>query len=222
MKENRMRSAMYVIVRVAFVALALFSAARGDFEAMAIALIGFVLSVVPEFIFKRLKLTLPLYYELLIVGFIVASLMLGELFDVYSKFWLWDSVLHLSSGVIIGYIGYMILFTLRMQDKLNVSPGMMAFLTFSVSMMVAAMWEVIEFSIDELYGATMQHGNFDTMKDIVLAMIGSVIATAAAYWHHRWPESSPLKNQLKSFFQVNKHLLPKSKKDRKLTEKDLT
>lgn len=203
------RALIYVLVRVCFLVAAVLALTRGDFEAMTIAVLGLGLSVVPQLLLRRFNLKLPLVYELVIIGFIVASLLLGELLDAYSRFWWWDSMLHLSSGVVIGYIGFMILFTLHLQGKLGVSAGMMAFLTFSVSMMVAAVWEVIEFTIDVTYGASMQHGNADTMKDIILAMVGSLVATVAAYWQHRWPESSPLKGELVTFFRKNRHLLPK-------------
>lgn len=202
------RAVIYIVVRVMFGVLAVSSLSRGDYEAAVIALTGLVLSIVPQIIIRRLQLKLPLLYELVVLGFIVASIMLGELLDVYSSFWWWDSLLHLSSGVIIGYIGYMVLFTLHLQGKLDVSAGMVAFLTFSVSMMVAAMWEVFEFAVDQATGSLMQLHNTDTMKDIVLAMIGSLVASGAAYWHYRWPDNSPLYGELRQFFERNAHLLP--------------
>ena len=218
MQNQTIRSVIYIIVRATFVGLLVFSLARGQFESALIAGIGLVLSLVPQLIIKKLRLQLPLFYELVIVAFIVATIMLGEFFGAYSKLWWWDSALHLSSGVVIGYIGYMILFTLYLQGKLNVSSSMMAFLTFSVSMMVAALGEVFEFSVDQIYGAYMQKGLSDTMKDIILAMIGSLIATAAAYWHHRWPESSPLRRELKLFFKRNRHLVTQRLQRRQVAE----
>ena len=201
------RDVVYVVVRAMFAVLALFAALRGDYEAAVIAMVGLVLSVIPSLVLNRLHLKLPLFYEIIVLGFIVASIMMGEVFDAYARFWWWDSMLHLSSGVIIGYIGFIILYVLYRQGRLNVSSGMIAFLTFSVSMMVAAMWEVTEFTIDKTFGATMQHGNGDTMKDIILAMVGSLVATGAAYWHHRWPETSPLRNQLTDFTRRNADLI---------------
>ena len=205
------RAAIYILVRAMFALLAVYALLNNDYEAAAIAMLGLVLSMVPQIIIRRLKLKLPLLYEIVVLGFITASILLGELLGVYSSFWWWDSLLHLSSGVIIGYIGYMILFTLHLQGKLEVSAGMVAFLTFSVSMMVAALWEVFEFAVDQFTGSMMQHGNTDTMKDIVLAMIGSLVATGAAYWHYRWPDNSPLYGELRQFFDRNSHLVPSSR-----------
>jgi hypothetical protein len=196
-----------------FSVLAVSAVLRDDFETAGIAGIGLVLSFIPQLIVRRLRLKLPLAYEMVVLGFIVASIMLGELFDAYSQLWWWDSALHLSSGVIIGYIGYMILFVFHLRGKLKLSAGMVAFLTFSVSMMVAALWEVVEFTIDQVWGSTMQHGNTDTMKDIILAMGGSLVATAAAYWHYRWPDNSPLVEEMHKLVEENAHLV--SKKERR-------
>lgn len=78
------------------------------------------------------------------------------------------------------------------------------------------MWEVFEFTVDQVTGSTMQRGNTDTMKDMILAMIGSLVATGAAYWHYRWPDSSPITGELKTFFRKNTHLVsPKKGKGRK-------
>lgn len=205
------RALIYITVRLMFGALSVTAALRADYEAAAIALIGLVLSFVPQLIVRRLHLKLPLAYEMVVLGFIVTSIMLGELLDTYTRFWWWDSLLHLSSGVIIGYIGYMTLFAMHLRGMLRISAGMVAFLTFSVSMMVAALWEVFEFSVDQIAGATMQRGNTDTMKDIILAMGGSLVATGAAYWHYRWPDKSPISGELNVFFKRNTHLISRKR-----------
>lgn len=211
------RAFIYITVRLMFGVLSVSAALRGDYETATIAMIGLVLSFVPQLILRKLQLKLPLAYEMVVLGFIVASIMLGELFDTYSRLWWWDSLLHLSSGVIIGYIGYMILFVMHLRGKLKVSAAMIAFLTFSVSMMVAAMWEVFEFTVDQVTGATMQLGNTDTMKDVILAMAGSLVATGAAYWHYKWPDKSPINSEMKIFVKLNAHLV--SRKRAKENEK---
>lgn len=210
MKFNR--AIIYVAIRVMFGVLAISAVVRGDFETAGIAVLGLILSFIPQLIVRQLRLKLPLAYEIVVLGFIVASIMMGELLDTYSRLWWWDSALHLSSGVIIGYIGYMLLFIFHLRGKLELSAGMVAFLTFSVSMMIAALWEVFEFSVDYFMGANMQHGNTDTMKDIILAMIGSLVATGAAYWHYRWPDNSPIGGELNDLVKRNAHLLSRKQK----------
>lgn len=206
------RAIIYITIRLMFGVLAISAALRADFETAAIAGLGLVLSFVPQLIVRQLRLKLPLAYEMVVLGFIVASIMMGELFDTYARLWWWDSVLHLSSGVIIGYIGYMILFVFHLRGRLQLSASIVAFLTFSVSMMVAAVWEVFEFAVDYFTGSNMQHGNTDTMKDIILAMIGSLVATGAAYWHYRWPDNSPIGGELKDLVKKNTHLLGKKQR----------
>lgn len=49
------------------------------------------------------------------------------------------------------------------------------FITMVVLVGVAteALWEILEFSLDQAFGLTTQPGNFDTMLDIISAVIGS-------------------------------------------------
>ena len=41
---------------------------------------------------------------------------------------------------------------------------------------IETVWEIGEFTAEPLFNADIQHGNFDTMMDIVMAFIGSAIA----------------------------------------------
>ena len=47
-------------------------------------------------------------------------------------------------------------------------------LAFSLS--IAVGWEIYEFSMDQIYGMTLQRGNTDTMVDFICCATGSVLA----------------------------------------------
>ncbi|MCK9307225.1 MAG: hypothetical protein M0P17_06810, partial [Methanoculleus sp.] len=46
-----------------------------------------------------------------------------------------------------------------------------------------AVWEIYEFVADQVFGTNLQHGNIDTMSDLIVdlagAMIGAVLAALA-------------------------------------------
>ena len=46
-------------------------------------------------------------------------------------------------------------------------------LAFALS--IAVGWEIYEFSMDKLYGMTLQKGNTDTMVDFISCAVGAVI-----------------------------------------------
>ena len=207
---------MLVLIRAAFLVGAIYAFVfNHDYETGGLVLVGFILSFIPQAIQRQFNVSLPVRYELVIVLFVFTSLFVGEFFDAYEQYWWWDKLLHLSSGVIIGYIGFIVLHVLYLKGKVNLSPSLIAFFTLSVGLASAAVWEIIEFSADNLAGTTMQHGLDDTMIDIILAAGGSVAAAVVAYWHHRWPESSPARAGIKRFLQVN----PSIKSQRKTAKK---
>ena len=180
-----------------------------DFQAAWLVIAGFMLSFIPQLIQRTFDLNLPWVYELVIVGFIVASLVLGEFFDAYQTFWWWDKVLHLSSGIVVGYVGFMVLYVLKMGKKFMAGPMVAAFFTFMVVMASASLWEIVEFTVDKLGYGPMQHGLDDSMWDMILAAAGGVVASAAAYWQFHSPSTSPLGGHLRGFRRQNKHKVSK-------------
>lgn len=192
------------MIRAAFVLGAIYAFVfNGDLETGSLVTVGLVLSFLPQLIERRFKIDLPVWYELVIVLFVFASLFVGEFFDAYEQYWWWDKLLHISSGLILGYVGFIILHVLYIQGKLSISAGLIGFFTFCVGMASAGVWEMIEYGSDNIFGTTMQHGLGDTMIDIILAALGSLVATGVAYWHHRWPESSPARSGMRRFLQLN-------------------
>lgn len=211
--NTQWQAVLYVLIRAVFVVGALYSFfVTGDLETAGLVTIGLVLSFLPQLIERRFDVDLPIFYELVIVAFIFFSLFIGEFLDAYDNYWWWDKALHASSGIILGYVGFMALFVLKLTGRINVNPGVIAFLTFSVAMAAAGVWEIIEFGADSLFGLTMQHGLQDTMIDMILGGLGGAIAAGAAYWHYRWPDSSPLGNSLREFVRGNPKLKIAAKK----------
>lgn len=195
-----------LLFRAAFAAAAVFALWQANYETAGIVLLGLVLSFLPQIVERNFKVGVPIAYEFIVVLFIFASIYMGEVNKAYEHFWWWDIVLHTSSGVLLGYIGFLILYVLYRKRQLKASAGLIAFFTFCVGMASAGIWEIFEFSVDQLFGGTMQHGLLDTMSDTVVACIGSIIAAGAAYWHIKHPAKSPLRRTLEHFFALNPEL----------------
>jgi hypothetical protein len=180
-----------------------------DIETAILVTLGLGLSFLPTIIERSFNVDLPQSYEFVIVAFIFASMFLGEFGDAYERFWWWDNLLHASSGVILGYVGFMILFILNMMGRINVGAAVIAFFTFSVGMASAGLWEIFEFMVDR-FGTRMQLSLRDTMIDMILAAFGSLLAAGFAYWHYRWPQNSPMKNAIQNFKRLNRNLKQKN------------
>ncbi len=211
MTENiPIRSIAFTGVRVLIAFTALYAIfVSKDYQAAWLVVLGLILSFIPQLIDRKFDLRLPVVYELVIVGFIVSSLLIGEFFNAYQNYWWWDKVLHLSSGVVIGYVGFLVLYILYMGKKFTAGPSVAAFFTFMVVMASASLWEIVEFTVDKLGYGPMQHGLDDSMWDMILAALGSLVATAATYWQFRSPSTSPIGKHIRRFRRVNKHKIVK-------------
>lgn len=131
--------------------------------------------------------------------FALGSLGVGEYFNGYEKFWWWDDMLHTFSGVIIGFIGFLMVYFFNARYKMTISPLFVAVFAFAFAMTMAVFWEIFEFSMDAFFGTPMQRWNLpkdamligkpyqgvglrDSMSDLIVCGLGSLIAAVASYF----------------------------------------
>ena len=118
------------------------------------------------------------------IVFIYATLFLGEVGDFYEKFWWWDIVLHTGSAIGFGLIGVIILIFLFKFKRVQGSPKMIAFFSFSFAVSIGAIWEIFEFSMDQLFGLNMQKSGLnDTMYDLMVDCGGALLASVSSYMY---------------------------------------
>lgn len=122
---------------------------------------------------------IPSEYEMIFLVFITFGTVLGELWDFYYAFPLFDSILHGLAGPILSLIP--MCFLVRGKVKLPFKTKW--FIILMVSMGFAAMWECYEFLVDSTVGPylglDMQKnaeglGLEDTMHDLWIHLIGTV------------------------------------------------
>jgi hypothetical protein len=144
------------------------------------------LTFTPSIIKKNYKITLPIELDLSITIFIYASLFLGEIESYYLKFSWWDIFLHGISATILGFIGFLIVYSLYSEKKLKTSPIFVALFSFCFAVSVGAVWEIYEFGMDQTFGMNMQKsGLVDTMWDLIFDSIGALIVSAAGFFYIR-------------------------------------
>ena len=62
--------------------------------------------MIPAFVNRRLKIQLPSTLEIIILCFIFAAEILGEINAYYVKFDFWDTMLHTMNGFLAAAIGF--------------------------------------------------------------------------------------------------------------------
>ena len=72
---------------------------------LALALLTLFLTFLPSLIERRYRIDLPSEFELIVLGFILLSMYLGEVHNFYVIFPWWDLFLHGLSGILLGIFG---------------------------------------------------------------------------------------------------------------------
>ncbi len=210
-KHSSTERVIYLILlflRLVILIITLWALNTGDWEIFFISILALLLTFSSELIESTYKIEIPVEYDLVLVGFIFLSVFVGEAFDAYEKFFWWDAMLHTASGVVLGFAGFLLLYTLYKQKSLNISAKLLAFITFSFGMTFGAVWEIFEFTIDGVFDTKMQkNGLTDTMWDLIVDALGSLIVSVMAYRTIRdGSKSSLLRSWLDKFFDANPSL----------------
>lgn len=151
----------FVIFKIVVILSLLINLINRDWTAIFICLFNFILLFVADFVQTKLKYSD--FFQLLIYLFLIGSLIGGEVYYLYIKVKYFDVILHtLSSFIVSG----LFLFIFRLFE-VNINKLLLMLCIFSFAMMIAALWEITEFSIDRLFDRDMQ-------KDTVITEINSV------------------------------------------------
>ncbi len=167
--SGRGKFIIYQLLTLFVILVLIDQAINGRYENCFTCALTLVLFLIPNFVESKLKITLPQTLEIIIILFIFAAEMLGEIYAFYIKFAWWDSMLHTLNGFLMAAIGFSMVDILNKNDrfKFHLSPLFMAIVSFCFSMTVGVLWEFFEFFMDLAFNTDMQ-------KDFILTSITSV------------------------------------------------
>ena len=115
--------------------------------------------------------------ELIFLLFIVFAQLLGSILHFYGIIYWYDSFMHYISGILTSFLAVIILILFNKYDDNDKVFNVIFIL--SITLMVASLWEIFEFTTDNLLGGDAQRvvatGVTDTMKDIICALLGSIL-----------------------------------------------
>jgi uncharacterized membrane protein len=160
--------------------------------------------ILPDHLKDKLGLKIPIMLETSLTIFAFCGFVLGDVFDFYKKIPVWDSILHAFSGIILAYVGFVLIDYFVKRDSINLSMGHM-YICVSVvlfSLALGAIWEIGEYLVDDIFGTNNQQymkstrGTLygkedepllghealnDTMKDLMLDLAGASIVGVVEY-----------------------------------------
>lgn len=169
-RTKRSVTAVYLLLRASVILVLIAQVFNRNFENVLLCVLTLFLFIVPSMLEHRLNIDLPDTLEIIILLFIYAAEILGEINAYYVTFPYWDTVLHTLNGFLCAAIGFSLLDLLNREERVafSLSPLYLAIMAFCFSMTVGVLWEFFEYAMDQLFFLDMQ-------KDTVVHSIGSVM-----------------------------------------------
>lgn len=167
--KNKKKLLVYILLLSLVIGTLIRQVFLKNYHNIFICVITLILFCIPSLINRKLNLVLPTLLEVLILLFIFACEILGEVNNYYGKIPHWDTMLHTINGFLMAAIGFALIDILNKHPKLHfkMSALFVIFVSFCFSMTVGVLWEFFEFGIDMTFGTDMQ-------KDTVITEIHSV------------------------------------------------
>jgi uncharacterized membrane protein YjdF len=174
-----------------------------------------LITLSPAALGRRFRVDVPSEFQLLVVLFTFAALFLGEIRSYYDRFWWWDIALHTSSGLLLGILGFLLVYVLN-EDKriaLHMRARFVALFAFVFAVAVGALWEIFEFAMDRFFGTNMQKpmlgdasGLTDTMWDMIVNVLGALSISLFGWWYMSRHRQSFIEVWIHRFIQRNPRL----------------
>jgi len=209
-RRSKINMVITNIIRIVLILIFIRACITGDHSQDLIILLTFLMTYYPSILEKKFGVYLPARLEITITLFIFAAQVLGEVGDFYNKITWWDTMLHTTSGVILGLVGFLFVYLLNEKGDANVnlSPIFVVIVAFCVAMTLGVCWEFFEFGADRIFGYNMQKfrmpgqdGLLDTMEDLIVDAVGSLIACIGGWIYMKKKKDTLFNNFFDKWFK---------------------
>lgn len=167
--SHKLKAAIYFILRLSVIVIMIAQFLNKNYNNVFICVLTLILFMIPSFINKRLDIELPNTLEIIILLFIYAAEILGEVGHYYMIYDRWDDILHTINGFLFAAVGLAMIDILNSSEKFHfeMAPNFVAMVSFCFSMTIGVLWEFFEYFMDSFFLMDMQ-------KDTVINRITSV------------------------------------------------
>lgn len=169
-KKNKTTFTIYMILRTLVIIVGVRQFFIGNYENVFLCAFTLTLFLLPVFVEKVFEVDVPSLLENIVLIFIFAAEILGEINSYYTRYAIWDTMLHITTGFLAAAVGLSLIVILNRNRVfgLNLSPFFVALFSFCFSMTIGVLWEFFEFGMDQLFLTDMQ-------RDTVINTISSTL-----------------------------------------------
>jgi len=161
-QKRRFTIFIYIALHLLVILTMVFQFLNQNYNDVFLCLLTLVLFQIPSFIDRRFKIYIPDTLLIIILLFIFAAEILGEIKSFYIQYPGWDTVLHTINGFLMAAIGFALIDIFNRSEKIStkLSPSALAFFAFCFSMTIGVLWEFFEFGMDYFFNLDMQKDTF--------------------------------------------------------------
>lgn len=175
-----------------------------NFFLIASSVMILLFSALPALVERKFRIILPVEVEFALTTLIFLHFILGEASNYYIRFWWFDELLHISSGILIGLVGFVIIYFFLYTNRVEANPFVVVIFSVSFSLAAGAIWEIFEFLMDLSFGFNMQKsGLVDTMTDLMVDFLGAFVVGIGVYRYLTKNEDGVIKTLVNRFIKYN-------------------
>ena len=170
LKQKPTVSLVYLVLRLSVILVMVAQFFNGNFQNVFLCGLTLILFLLPTIFERKLQVDLPDTLEIIIMLFIFAAEILGEIRAYYTTYQGWDTMLHTLNGFLCAAIGFSLVDMLNREEcfSLELSPAFMAIVAFCFSMTIGVLWEFFECLMDYFFLLDMQ-------KDTIMTQFSTVM-----------------------------------------------
>ena len=167
-KSDKKSIRVYIIIRFLILICLIMQVIQHEWNNAFLCLLTLILITLPFIVETTFKIELPDTLEVIIILFIFAAEILGEINNFFNIFHHWDTMLHTLNGFICAGIGFSLVNLLNKNSQnINLSPAYLLLVSFTFSMTIGVIWEFAEYTMDKVFLT-------DAQKDHQITTISSV------------------------------------------------
>jgi hypothetical protein len=146
---------------------------------------AFISTFIPK-VSEKLGVKTGAEIQIAILLIIYGSLFLAEVRGAFANIWWWDILLKGIAAFALSFVGLTVILALEDNEVLDASPFMTITLAFGLSFTLGALWEIMEFSLDNLFGFTLQQiGTGVVTLDLIIDGVAAFVVCAGGYLYKK-------------------------------------
>lgn len=202
---------LYFVLRALVLVTLVRSAFLGHYEHMMLCVLTLVLLLVPSLIEHTLDIELPDLLESIILLFIFAAEILGEIDAFYIRIPFWDTILHTTWGFLCAGIGFALFDILNRSDSSKIKFGVdmqkdtlvqtintvwldptNSNVTIPVRDIVSTQITLASGEVIQIPGGYLDIGIHDSMADLIVNLIGALVFAVIGFAYVKTRDSNSL------------------------------